>query len=352
MPHALRRLVMACATLYGSIVVVLSLLWVFGPQGVWWVTVSNIFAPYAFLPMLLLGLDAVLLRSRWLAGWLAVLLLIFGALFGNALLPRAPQHKAATLRVVTFNQLFNNKQTADVVAAIRMQNADIVALQELSDAVAAAAQQQLHDEYPYQLLQPADQPHGLGLLSRYPFEVQPIAPEARYQNVVLQADGGAITLINVHPHVPLVKRGGSQHGWLWQRVRAYDAAQRSQELTAVLQEVDQTHGPVLVVGDFNLSDREPMYQAFAARMHDAFRETHWGFGFTFPIHGHFGPVDVPFPLVRIDYVWSAGGIMPVATQLNCTDIGSDHCMLVADLHVGAARAAERQQLLERGWSPW
>ncbi len=329
--HAIRRLVLACATLYGSIVVVLSLLWAAGPQGVWWVALSNIFALYAFLPMLLLVPAAVLLRSRWLAGWLMVLLLLFGVLFGNQLLPRASQDEAATLRVVTFNQLFDNKRTDEVIAAIQVQHADLVALQELSDSVASAAQQQLRKAYPYQLLQPADQPNGLGLLSRYPFDVQQVAPAARYQKVVLHAGGTAITLINMHPHVPLVKRGGSHGGWLSQRIRVYDTTQRSQELTAVLHEADQTQEPMLVVGDFNLSDRELMYHAFNARMHDAFRETNWGFGFTFPNHGALGPVEVPFPLIRIDYVWSAGGIVPVATHVNCNNVGSDHCMLVADM---------------------
>jgi endonuclease/exonuclease/phosphatase (EEP) superfamily protein YafD len=328
--HAIRRLVLTCATLYGSVVVVLSLLWAAGPQHVWWVALSNIFAPYAFLPLLVLVPAAMLLRSRWLTGWLAVLLLLFGVLFGSQLLPRAPQREAATLRVVTFNQLFNNKRTADVIAAIRAQNADVVALQELSDSVAAAAQQQLHDEYPYQLLQPADQPSGLGLLSRYPFDVHPVAPDARYQKVVLHAGGTAITVLNVHPHVPRVQFRESHITRPWQQ-GGYDTSTRTQELDGVLNEMYQTAGAILVVGDFNLSDREPMYQLFSARMHDAFRETNWGFGFTFPNHGHFGPVELPFPLVRIDYVWSAGGILPVATNVNGNDVGSDHCMLVADM---------------------
>jgi endonuclease/exonuclease/phosphatase (EEP) superfamily protein YafD len=41
----------------------------------------------------------------------------------------------------------------------------------------------------------------------------------------------------------------------------------------------------------------------------------------------------PIPLIRIDYVWSAGGVVPAAARVACAS-RSDHCMVIADLQVG------------------
>jgi hypothetical protein len=97
-------------------------------------------------------------------------------------------------------------------------------------------------------------------------------------------------------------------------------------------------GPLIVIGDFNTGDREPRYAQLAARMHDAFRETNRGFGFTFPDHKRMGPVTFTFPLVRIDYIWSKGGALPAAAHVECNNIGADHCFLIADLRLGTAEA--------------
>jgi len=46
-----------------------------------------------------------------------------------------------------------------------------------------------------------------------------------------------------------------------------------------------------------------------------------------------GPITIPVPLVRIDYIWTRGSVVPVSTHVNCDDGGSDHCMVVADLRI-------------------
>ena len=115
---------------------------------------------------------------------------------------------------------------------------------------------------------------------------------------------------------------------------------RQRAVDRLWREVDKIDGPLIVMGDFNTSDREPRYAQLAARMHDAFRETNWGFGFTFPDHKRFGPLTFPFPLIRIDYVWSKGGVLPAAAHVECNNTGADHCFLVADLRVGTAEVAK------------
>jgi vancomycin resistance protein VanJ len=88
-----------------------------------------------------------------------------------------------------------------------------------------------------------------------------------------------------------------------------------------------------VMGDFNTGDREPGHTVLASDLRDAFGETGTGFGFTFPNHKRMGPITIPIPLVRIDYIWTRSSVVPVAAHVNCDDGGSDHCMVVADLRI-------------------
>lgn len=349
-----RRLLVASALAYAGSILAFTALWHYGPSRFWWLEVSNIFAPHLFLPLGLLVPVALVVRSWWLRGAAALVLAAFVLSFGGLFVPRAaPIAQASTLRVMTFNQLVANDRMDAIIDVIRANDADVVALQELSPAVAAAVQQQLATRYPYQVLAPAPTPSGLGLLSRYRLEPLPSSWEARYQKVRVHVGNQALTLLNVHPPVPLVRSGERRVTGLKRLMRSYDAARRDWELHVLLDDIDHTAGPLLVVGDFNLSDREPLYHAFDAQLHDAYREANIGFGFTFPNRKSFKGIAVPFPLIRIDYVWSAGGVTPMTAAVQCEDLGSDHCALVADVALGAGPAAHAAlHRPERRWSPW
>ncbi len=80
-----------------------------------------------------------------------------------------------------------------LIAAIRAQDADIVALQELSQPMADAIQQQLAAEYPYQVLMPAELDDGQGILSRYPLRDVARGPDFPGQRAIVDVDGQAIT---------------------------------------------------------------------------------------------------------------------------------------------------------------
>ena len=84
----------------------------------------------------------------------------------------------------------------------------------------------------------------------------------------------------------------------------------------------------------------PMLMLVAFALQSYVTQTHIHFaghvvtgGFTFPNDRRIGPITIPVPLVRIDYIWTRGPVVPVATHVNCDDGGSDHCMVVADLRV-------------------
>jgi endonuclease/exonuclease/phosphatase (EEP) superfamily protein YafD len=308
------------------------------------------FAPLLFAPLLVLIPCALLVRSWWLRGSIAATLGLFLALFGARFLPPAAAPiGGAPLRVMTFNHLFTNEHVDAVIAAIRTQRADVVGLQELSEPVAQAIQNELSDEYPYQELAPGNQ-SGLGLISRYPFLTTGTSESVRGQRATIEVAGQRVTLLNIHLAAPAIKtRKIRKLGLGLPIITGYDAGAPTRQINRLVDEVDRIEGPLIVFGDFNTSDREPRYAELAARLHDAFRETNWGFGFTFPDHKRMGPVTVPFPLVRIDYVWSNGGVLPAAARVECNSTGADHCFLVADLRVSeqasdrAASQAENRQ---------
>lgn len=328
----MRRFLFGATLLYCIGIVVLTLFWTTQIYPAWWLELSSIFALYLFAPVLILVPLAILMRSVLIRGTVMIGAVAFLTLFSSQLLPPDIEQTAASqLRVVTYNTLALNQQPDSVVATIRAQNADIVAIQELSPSVAAAFEQQLRAEYPYQALHPDPRPHGLGLLSRYPIEVTNLEPEFRGQRAVVQINGQPVTIFNVHPSVPSLEVGLIERLRL-PIVRDYDTSLRASQLTALLAAIDQTPGPILVAGDFNTSDREPAYAAFTARLRDAYAETAWGFGFTFPNQARVASIPIPMPLVRIDYIFSGGGIAPAAARADCSNTSSDHCLVVADLY--------------------
>jgi endonuclease/exonuclease/phosphatase (EEP) superfamily protein YafD len=330
-----RRLLVGATSIYCVGLIVLALLWAIGIRGIWWVDLTNIFALHLFAPFLLLGPLAMLVPSRWLRRAIVVAGIVFLALFGNRLVPPPEkQARGAPLHVATFNLHYSltDPQVAGSIAAIRAQQADVVALQELSIPAAIAIQQQLAKEYPYQALAPSESYTGLGLIGRYPLTARRLASNMGAQLALIQMDDQQITFINASLTSPAIKMRRLP---LIRRVKGlpgYRTTQRSREIELLLRAIDDVRGPLVVAGDFNLSDREPDYARFAERLRDAYRETNWGFGYTYPSSHQAGGLSIPVPLIRIDYVWSAGGIVSVGARVACTS-SSDHCMVVADVRV-------------------
>jgi endonuclease/exonuclease/phosphatase (EEP) superfamily protein YafD len=337
--QALRRttrwLLIGATLIYCIGLLSLAALWAFAEAWPWWLDIANVFALLLFAPLLLLIPAALVVRSWWMRGAVATALLLFLVLFGARFLPRsAPPSSGTAIRVMTFNQLFTNQRSADVIKELRAQSPDVIGFQEFSPLLAAAVQKELIGEYPYQYLAPGNQA-GLGLLSRYPLLTMREPDTAHGQRVTIQLDGQTVTIISMHLSAPYINR---RKLWSLPIAIGYDASAPTRQVNRLAREVDAIDGPLIVMGDFNTSDREPRYAQLAARMHDAFRETNWGFGFTFPDHKSFGSLTIPIPLVRIDYIWSKGGILPVTSHVECNSTGADHCFLVADLRLGTAEA--------------
>lgn len=332
------QLVVGLIWIYLIGVMTLALLWLSGTRGHWWLDLLNIFALYFFAPLIVIVPLTWLLHARRLRVATVLALVAFLGLFGHQLIPPAVAHTGGTpLRVVTFNthDSLDQAQLDDILAAIRAERADVVAFQELSVPAATAIEQNLLHDYPYQVLEPSATTFtGMGLISRYALEVQRPTKQIPGQLVTVHMANTNVSLINVSLTSPEIKRRRLPAvGWV-QGLGGYQIKKRSREIDRLLSVIDQIRGPLVIAGDFNLSDREPDYAQFAARLHDTYRETNSGFGHTFPNNLRLVMLPIPFPLIRIDYIWSTGGIVPAAARVACGS-GSDHCMVIAELQVGA-----------------
>lgn len=327
----LQRLRMVTLTLtvcYAFLVAGLALIWALGMPGSALITLSNIFALYFFVPVVPLFLLGFWLHSRafWLA--LSVPLLLFALLFGNHLLPPKVPANEPAIRLLTMNVLYSNERYEEVARFILAAQPDILALQEVEPELAEVLDRRLAEQYPYRALPLHNDDLSMAVLSRFPIIEQSPGHE-RIQELTLVVDGQAVKLINAHPRAPRVKTR-SLHGL--PLPVAFQSGERDATLENLIARIDATgNRPLIVLGDFNLTEREAFYAELAARLDDAFDAAGWGFGNTFPSRNG-GPKHwAPFPLVRIDYVWSSQHLPAQAVTVRCELPGSDHCALMAEL---------------------
>ncbi|NJL33646.1 MAG: hypothetical protein HC893_07030 [Chloroflexaceae bacterium] len=258
------------------------------------------------------------------------------------------------LRVVTHNKLYFTDDTQALARVLLAQDADIIGLQELTGNDKQALDTLLAEHYPYRALD-NDGPLGsLGLLSRFPIVSEARVPGISAAHFLLDVYGQPIHVINLHAPVP--ETGLDRTGMLGRFVPrpTYDATRRDAQLTALVDYTGGIQGPLIMIGDFNLSDREPFYDILNNPLHDSFDEAGWGAGFSFPNLQHrsagvlidylldvvgigdriaFASAPLPQlpPLVRIDYIWTNDALVPLSSRLRCEELDSDHCMLISDV---------------------
>jgi vancomycin resistance protein VanJ len=336
MPRAGRRILRALAALcwlYVCALVLLAVLWLAAPTAAWWLALSNIFAPHLFTPLVLLLPLALLLRHAALHSAALALGALFVLLCGPSLLPYSPRAGAEgrALRVLTLNQHRPNRRFEELMAAIRAQDADLVALQELTPATVVHLEAALADVYPYRIVAPSDvDDSGLGLLSRYPLRPLEAPPGLVALAALAEVEGMTVRVLTTHLASPTTRADAPESLPALPIPSAYDTRVRDAEVARLLSFARGSPGPLLLLGDFNLADREPAYALLAAELRDSFRAAAWGFGFTFPDTKRLLRQPYPYPLIRIDYVWSRE-LTPLAAWTACGQSKSDHCAVVAVL---------------------
>jgi endonuclease/exonuclease/phosphatase (EEP) superfamily protein YafD len=319
---------------YPVVLTVLTAVQLAAPQRDGPLALAQVFAPWLFLPLLALLPHAVLLRDRALVTALAGALLAFAVQLGPAFMPAgrpSPEPRSVPVRVASWNVLGDN-DPARVVATVRDLDADVVGLIEVTPAQAAAlaADPGVRSRFRAVLLEPAA---GRALLSRRPVLASGIRFDvaARPGSAVLWArldlgSGRALSVLVAHP---LPARSRLVLGLPLR----YTAAPRDAEIAftrGLTDERVRAGERVLLVGDFNVTDREPGGAELVAGLHDAHAEVGWGPGASWapPALRRHG-----IALVRIDRVLGGPGVLPTAVRTDCAWRGSDHCVLHATVAV-------------------
>jgi vancomycin resistance protein VanJ len=284
------------------------------------VSLVNNYVHLLLLPSLLLLPLILILRRPRLALTQAAPVALFLTSYGMMFFPRQSESTAGKtpLSLLSYNLKKDNRTPDAAIGIIRQADADIVALQELTPLLAAAFESQLSDLYPYRAFHPHEGYAGQGILSRYPIDEDSYwRIRLGHQRAVINLGSTSITLYNTHPGHPFVREKGF-----------FDSTARTNEINDLLARLGQESNPVLIAGDFNMTDLTGDYSLVAAHYGDSYREVGMGLGFTFPDFGQ------PILLARLDYVFHSLDFQAIEARVWPTSGGSDHRPIFVRLALG------------------
>lgn len=281
--------------------------------------------PYLFFPVVIGLLIALLLRARRLSGVYFLVTLVGVFQVGLPLMPLnfgTNTTDGTVIEVVSFNLLPDNMNLEEASGWIHSHSPDIVALQETVEDMSAFAELAELYEYSASLASVSNS----RVYSRYPIlEASNVAIDDRIiQRLVLDIEGSQLVFYNLHLYMPLNERDAD---WL---VLRYDATRRDAQIVALLELIEAETLPVIIAGNFNMTEWSPIYGEIAAQLKDAYRETSYGIGATFPA-GESANLSAAYPrLFRLDYVWYSDPVEATSAIVG-RNSGSDHLPLVVEL---------------------
>lgn len=296
------------------------------------------FAKTIFMLTLLIS-PAVLILTLLARRWRLVALLL--PVFGFALIyylpffvpkERPAPAGATVVTIMTYNLLYEDQFHDRLIADILAADPDIVALQEFSVQAEEAFTAALGELFPYHALHPQEGEYnyfrGQGIYSKFPvieteyWQYEDLPRTHGHQRAVLDIDGTAVVIYNVHPWPPVTRTNR-----LWFiAVPDYDIA-HSQSVRRTLERAaaDQDR-PVVLVGDFNMSEQFIEYRLVTESYRDAFREAGFGLGFTY--NARYGLIP---PLIRLDYIFYNEFWRALSAYVPSVEPSSDHLPVVATL---------------------
>jgi len=236
---------------------------------------------------------------------------------------------AAPLALLSYNLLFTSRP-AGSLALLRRTTADVYCLQEVTPDWAKRLDAALGASHPHRAVEPRHGAYGLAIFSRLPLARPTVVRDGRRvagQCVALALEGVETALCNVHLSSPA---GVVERGAKWFSGFDANARVRAAQWALLREHVARTYPGarhLIVAGDFNTLDDEPLYRTIRGSLVDAFARAGRGYGATFPTEP-----SSPIPLVRIDYVFASPAIVPRSAEV-LPPAGSDHRGLLVRLSV-------------------
>lgn len=329
------------AMLYGTGFIVWRLLAASPLLARWWpLQVGEIFAVWAVAPVLFFVVIGLLWRNRWIWFGILIPLLWFSVEYGALFLPSSVDVPSVVaqdgtqdtiLRVMTFNTWRQDDRDGNFAAAVEEWQPQLIAVQEVSSRFRSDLKK-LEGEWPYQVHGRAGGHGRVSLLSKLPILSENADADKRgchCMQVVVTWRGRPIRLIVADiwaPSYDLDKQGPIP------LVQDFDASRQDVAYDALLQEVESSVEPIIILGDFNTTERQPGYQRlYNAGFKNAHAEVGWGLGHTYP--APFSRIGwLPVSLIRIDHVFYDAGWQAIRAWTTPL-MGSDHQALIADLEL-------------------
>ena len=300
------------------------------------IALISTFLPLILLPIFLLPIVGVsIIKKRWftIITTISCILLISWLhlkYFSPAQISITDSQP--NLKILSHNVGWYTTQSPTLVKLIEREKPDIIFLQEIVKKHTERAFTWLKTDYPYQIGIPP-----VGILSKYPIissEILHLAghPETQ-QRAIIKFNQQEIVIYNMQATGPWFK-GYNILPFL--KIPIYKYGKRGPEIQDLVQRVKQETLPVIVAGDFNMTDETQDYYNVQKVLQDSFRKSGFGFGFTWP-HGwelkflvKSSNLKLNYPVCRIDYIWhSQHWGAKSSSILNATE--SDHLPVGAEL---------------------
>lgn len=233
----------------------------------------------------------------------------------------------ATLRVSAWNMLAGRNAVDRLRVGVASAEADLMSLEELNrDAIDALTDPNFDPELKYKALPPRGSASDVGLLSVFPISKSQISSNPPLLRALVEPSPGKAIVVYV-VHAPLgrfVKLGDFIVG--------VDLNVRDRAMALIRARIDvdvAQNRSVIVLGDFNATEREPAYALVSAGLRDAHLDAGTGPGLSWrppPL------TTIPYGLLRIDYVLTTPDLAATSATVNCS-VPSDHCRLDTTLNV-------------------
>ena len=339
-PSIFKRMINWAALAYLLVMAVYLVLRVIVGDGDTRLSLVNSFAYFLFIPLPVLLILTLIVRSRTAFLRLLPVLLALVIWIGPRFIPKpiVAASGEKTIRIFEGNAWAHNAQPDLLEQWLRESGADILCLEEIMPDMAATLLPKLRDLYPYEAFQKEKNRKGDNFtLSKYPIvsseyvelEIPDAASPVRS---VINVHDQLIAVYTVHLLWPVAKQYADAYlmDWNTRVVMGFDDTLRNQQIDRLLNYLKKEPYPYIVAGDFNTSDFSVTYSKLAGMLHDSFAEGGVGLGGSWPVaHARKLPSWLP-PLIRIDYIWHNDGLRTIRAWQG-EETGSDHLPLIADL---------------------
>ncbi|UNU24109.1 endonuclease/exonuclease/phosphatase family protein [Microcoleus vaginatus] len=302
----------------------------------WIIALISTFIPLIFFPTFLLPIIGLsVIKKRWFTIISAIACILLISWLHVKYFSPAPINitdSQPSIKILSHNLSWHKTQSPTVFKLIQKQKPDIIFLQEIVRKHTERAFTWLKADYPYQIGTPP-----VGILSKYPIvssEILHLAghPETQ-QRAIIKFNEQEVVIYNMQATGPWLKLSKK---WRFLKIPVYKYDKRSPEIQDLVQRVERETLPVIVAGDFNMTDETQDYDSVQKVLQDSFRKSGFGFGFTWP-HGWELKLLVKssnwrlnYPVCRIDYIWySKHWGAKSSSVLEATE--SDHLPVGAEL---------------------